>query len=266
MPFQILPAPTTQLHAPDILGSLLKAQQFSQSSQMFPQQLQSAILQNQFYPKGQQADINLKNAETQNQLINAAKQKIIQNEMARLFKLWQQQNGGNPQAVANSSTPVNSASQNSPLLNQSSNNAISSSLSNDQSSMDSNPSIPLQAIPASIKPTNSLGNQQISAGMSSRSQGINNIPSAQPNLSSMGNSSSFTYPQAEFLSKSLGLPESKIIDVNGTKLAITPFGNIPVAQGPTLLQQNLAKEDAKAISNLEDVYDNTRKNNIRLIK
>lgn len=63
---------------------------------------------------------------------------------------------------------------------------------------------------------------------------------------------SMTYSQAAAAMKMLGMGQPKIENINGRYVAITPFGNIEVAQGQTPLQKELVKTDAKKISDLEN--------------
>ena len=51
--------------------------------------------------------------------------------------------------------------------------------------------------------------------------------------------------------------QPKIIDVNGKQTAITPFGNIEVAQGLSEKEKALTKSDVKKIGNLEDIVLNS---------
>lgn len=78
------------------------------------------------------------------------------------------------------------------------------------------------------------------------------IPQGQPG--SQQNQSNVTYPQAALASHLLGLGEPKITEIPGTgqQIAITPFGNIPIATGLSELQKSLAKENAKSIKELSD--------------
>lgn len=92
-----------------------------------------------------------------------------------------------------------------------------------------------------------------------------------PNFSIPGNSQqspsqqniipNVNYLRAQVATNAMGLPESaiKISDINGTHTAMTPFGNYPLAQGPTGLQKELYKVDAKHVGNLEDDYGNALK-------
>lgn len=67
-----------------------------------------------------------------------------------------------------------------------------------------------------------------------------------------------SYPQAALMTKMLGMGEPKIIDVDGRKLAVTPFGNIPIATGQTEFQKKLSGEDAKRLSSIEESYANAQ--------
>lgn len=58
--------------------------------------------------------------------------------------------------------------------------------------------------------------------------------------------------EAMLASKLAGF-DPKVIDVDGVKTAVTPFGNFPLAKGQTPLQKELTKQDAKAIADLENV-------------
>ena len=60
------------------------------------------------------------------------------------------------------------------------------------------------------------------------------------------------YPQAAMAMKMLGLGAPKIENINGKYMALTPFGNVEVAQGQTKLQEALNKKDADIINNLEN--------------
>jgi hypothetical protein len=87
-------------------------------------------------------------------------------------------------------------------------------------------------------------------------QSIPNIGgNLQPNNQMAQQSSSqinpLSYAQASVLSKELGLSQPKIIDVNGKQLAVTPFGNIEIAQGLTELQKKLAAKNADTIQGLD---------------
>lgn len=73
------------------------------------------------------------------------------------------------------------------------------------------------------------------------------------------NKSNINYPQAAFLSKFLGMGEPKIINVDGQHIAVTPFGNVPIAKGLSEFQKRLTAEDTKKISNLEETYVSTAK-------
>lgn len=56
------------------------------------------------------------------------------------------------------------------------------------------------------------------------------------------------YAQHVALAKLAGLPPIPIEDIDGTKMAITPFGApIPLASGPTAMQKAINAEDAKLI-------------------
>lgn len=82
---------------------------------------------------------------------------------------------------------------------------------------------------------------------------FNNQPQAMTNQQQPA-SNLPNYAQASVMQKALGLGNPKIIEANGKYLAITPFGTIDTgALGLTEQQKNLAKEDAKKISKLEDV-------------
>lgn len=87
------------------------------------------------------------------------------------------------------------------------------------------------------KNTSSSNNSNINPQMD-----INNQSTQSPNM---------TYAQAATMSHLLGLADPKLIDVNGSTIAVTPWGNIPVAQGLTELQKNLSKKDADQIYNFE---------------
>lgn len=75
--------------------------------------------------------------------------------------------------------------------------------------------------------------------------------SMPPYADQLKQSNQVSYPQAAFMQHELGLGQPKIIDVDGKKMAVTPFGNIPIAQGQTPLQKELNKVDAKQLGELE---------------
>lgn len=66
----------------------------------------------------------------------------------------------------------------------------------------------------------------------------------QPQMTQGAQQPQVNYAQAALMSKLMGLGEPKIVDVDGSKIAVTPFGNIPVAQGLNPLQKELTKADA----------------------
>lgn len=65
-------------------------------------------------------------------------------------------------------------------------------------------------------------------------------------------STSMDYPKAALLSQLLGLGKPQIIDVDGKKVAVSPFGNIEVAKGLSKFEEELTKSDVKKVSELED--------------
>jgi hypothetical protein len=70
------------------------------------------------------------------------------------------------------------------------------------------------------------------------------------------NKSNISYPQAALLSQLLGLGKPNMIDVNGEKLAVTPFGNISVAKGQNTFEKELSKQNAKSVSELDHTVNN----------
>ena len=99
-----------------------------------------------------------------------------------------------------------------------------------------------------------LGNNRSShqEGGNSYSPGQGNpLFREQENSSSLGTND---YGAASLGSQLLGLGKPQIIDVNGRQVALTPFGAIDTGiQGLTEKEKVLAKEDAKKVSNLEDI-------------
>jgi hypothetical protein len=77
-----------------------------------------------------------------------------------------------------------------------------------------------------------------------------------------------TYPQAAMASHLMGLGQPKIIDVNGQQIAVTPFGNIPVAQGLTpqqeALQKGLGKYAAQFYGDNVTAYQGMQRQSIAL--
>lgn len=79
-----------------------------------------------------------------------------------------------------------------------------------------------------------------------------NVPRGTSEIGKTPNGMNYT--QAGLLTKALGLPDPKIVDVNGKMIAITPFGNIDTGiQGPTKLQAALAGADAKTIQDMDQL-------------
>lgn len=73
----------------------------------------------------------------------------------------------------------------------------------------------------------------------------NKAPMVQPQKPGLN------YAQAALAQHLLGLGQPQILDIDGKKVAATPFGNIDVAQGMTPLQKELTKQDAKQIDELD---------------
>lgn len=91
-------------------------------------------------------------------------------------------------------------------------------------------------------------------GMNQASQ--SNIPTGQTEMNQgeinpQQKQQGLNYSQASVLSHMLGLGKPQLIDVDGRKIAVSPFGNIEVAQGQTPLQKELTKKDAEVIGGLE---------------
>lgn len=63
-----------------------------------------------------------------------------------------------------------------------------------------------------------------------------------------------SYPRASLAMKMLGLGEPKIIDIDGKKVAVTPFGNIEVGRGLNEFEKQTAKEEAKQLGKMGESY------------
>jgi len=99
---------------------------------------------------------------------------------------------------------------------------------------------------------------------------INNIPKGQGGSPQMTNGNGMTYPKAAILNHLLGLGQAQIHDVNGKKMAITPWGNFTVAEGLSPKQESYEKgigkynsdaygkhvEAANALQNQDVALDN----------
>lgn len=77
-----------------------------------------------------------------------------------------------------------------------------------------------------------------------------------------------SYTQAAVAHQILGLPQPKIVDLNGTQTALTAFGAIPVAQGLTeqqkSFQQGIGKSSAEAYKENEMSFRGAQNQNIAL--
>lgn len=62
-----------------------------------------------------------------------------------------------------------------------------------------------------------------------------------------------SYGSAALAMKLMGLPKPQIENINGQYTALTPFGNIPVAQGMTKLQEALVTRNADRITDLDKI-------------
>lgn len=78
------------------------------------------------------------------------------------------------------------------------------------------------------------------------------IQSAPTQATQQSQQPQMNYAQAALMSKLMGLGQPKIVDVDGAKIAVTPFGNIPVAQGMTPLGKELTKADAAMYKQASD--------------
>jgi hypothetical protein len=87
---------------------------------------------------------------------------------------------------------------------------------------------------------------------SQRPQQLQQFPQQQPQFGQQTNIG-LTYPEAALASKELFGMQPKFLEVNGQHIAVTPFGNIPIAQGLSEREKELTKSDVKKISDLEDV-------------
>ena len=97
---------------------------------------------------------------------------------------------------------------------------------------------------------------------------INNIPqgSALQPQNNVGNK--MTYPQAAIMNHLLGLGAPQISDVNGKKIAITPWGNFTVAEGLTpqqeAMQKGLGKYNAESYGKSVDSYKTLQNQEVAL--
>lgn len=110
------------------------------------------------------------------------------------------------------------------------------------------------------------GNQPVSGGQQAQApqyapgQGVGMLNAPQEASIQQNNQQPYqglTFPQAALMSHYLGLGQPKFIDVNGKQIAVTPFGNVQVAQGLSEQGKELAKQDAKKISDLESIVINS---------
>lgn len=111
--------------------------------------------------------------------------------------------------------------------------------------------------------------QQAAAQQSERDALVNNPPSSNPNSVPESNyettgitprprrdvaGPSASYAKQAIASALMGFGQPKIVDVDGKKIAITPFGTSVVAEGMGPLQKELAKQDAKQVGEWESAY------------
>lgn len=97
-------------------------------------------------------------------------------------------------------------------------------------------------------------------------QGVFNPQAQQPQTTQQPQDNQLSYPQAALMSHLLGMGAPKLIDVDGKQIAVTPFGNIPIAEGMNPLQKEITKIDAgiykDALASIEplneqqDILDN----------
>lgn len=112
-----------------------------------------------------------------------------------------------------------------------------------------------------------MGPSQGSRGTSPGMQGTMPSPEAiQKSFSEQGHvpqqqsglPGGMSFAQAALLSHELGLPKPEIIDVDGSKIGVTAFGNVPIATGQNpqekAFQSSLGAEKGKAYSELVGSY------------
>ena len=106
-------------------------------------------------------------------------------------------------------------------------------------------------------PQNQGGNQipqpsMQGQGMFPHPQGPQQNPNeAHMNVQSIPNESKLSFPQITAAMEMMGLGKPKFIESDGKTIAITPFGNKVVNQGPNNLQKELSKQDAKQVGQLD---------------
>ena len=219
------------------MGNYLKMNQLKYDEPMKKEELMKQQLYNQFYGPNIESQIGLRGAQTgltkaQQGLVGAQTQAIpsqTQLRQAQANILQKKQQMLMDILSGKSLTPTQSYEAPSEANSYSGANDFNSNL-----------------MPSAIKNANISENEN--ASESSNFQ----------NASEMPEKPSMTYPQASVAMKMLGMQEPKIIDVNGQKLAITPWGNIEVAKGLSEKEKLLTKTDVKHIENLENIVLNSQ--------
>jgi|GEM_PF-5035989 len=192
------------------------------------------LLKNAFdaYQSGLQAKYAQPMAEQsyQQALVNTQKNKIIANLFSQILG-----GGSSSNAGAMSGMPNGTDGQQNPAIpnigNQTTNSSISDLLANRNSSNGNLNRKDLVSIANADQAADDRGLPPPSLqGRQPQMSNMNSAVSAQ--MGGQGNSGR-TYPQAALASHLLGLapPQIKELPGTGQMIAITPFGNIPIAQG-----------------------------------
>lgn len=211
MAFTFYSPPTLSAEQASPFGNLLKnslqknmlLNQAKYLPKLLQEELQKEQLANQYYPRLKEAELGkvplqraLLEAQTQSALSLANKRKVVQDLMLNAL-------GGKP--FSTDMSALNNPTQN-----------LTAALSQGRGmGMLSNPDL-----------INNTSSPMLAQSPSSFAQ-TQNPSSASQALNGLN------YPQAALLTKEIFGTQPKFIEVNGQHLAVTPFGNVPIAQGLT---------------------------------